>query len=100
MTFTKKLIKQVKLNQGLKSDYSVAKLIDVTPQKMSDWNSERTEANAESTVKLLAAANMSGKDALKMMQEGSAQVALLIVTGLGCAIYIWRFLVSANCILC
>lgn len=47
MNFTNKLIEKAKEKQGLISDYSIAKMLGTSPQKVSDWKRERSEANAE-----------------------------------------------------
>lgn len=72
MSYTKKLIELVKSKQGIVSDYAVAKLIGVTPQKMSDWKKERAEANAESTIKLIVAAGITAENALSIMTKNQA----------------------------
>ena len=100
MTFTRKLIKIVKTKQGLSSDYSIAKLIGVTPQKFSHWVNEKSDADAESTIKLMAAGDVSAREAVRMYEEGSAQIALLAVTAIGCITYILAFLRTPLCILC
>jgi len=72
MTYTNTLIELVKQKQGLTSDYGVAKLLNVTPQKMSDWRRGRVEANAESTLKLVVAAGLTAEDALSIVTERPA----------------------------
>lgn len=69
MNFTYKLIEIVKIKQGLNSDYGVAKLIGVSPQMLSNWKNEKSEASAENTLKLVAAAEISAIDALSIMTK-------------------------------
>jgi plasmid maintenance system antidote protein VapI len=72
MNFTYRLIEKVKHKQGLISDYAVAKLIGVKPQKISNWKAGQSEGNAEYTLRLLAAAGMSVEDALSEMTKHPA----------------------------
>jgi dihydroxyacetone kinase DhaKLM complex PTS-EIIA-like component DhaM len=102
MNFTNELIEKAKVKQGLISDYSIAKMLGTSPQKVSDWKRERSEANAEYTLKLLAAAEMSVKDALEIMnkQQGSAQLSLIFVTALASTLALASFFKPLHCILC
>ena len=44
MNFTGKLIEKVKVKQGILSDYGVAKIAKVSPQMLSNWKNEKSEA--------------------------------------------------------
>ena len=71
MTFTKELIQIVKSKQNIISDYAVAKLIGVTPQKLSHWVNEKSNADAESTIKLMVAGEVTASDALAIVTKKS-----------------------------
>lgn len=73
MNFTGKLIEKVKIKQGFNSDYAVAKITNVSPQMLSNWKNEKSEANAEYTLRLLAAAGMTVEDALSEMTKHPAK---------------------------
>lgn len=102
MNFTNKLIEKAKEKQGLISDYSIAKMLGTSPQKVSDWKRERSEANAEYTLKLIAAAEISVKDALEIMkkQNGYSSLSLIFVTALSSTLALASFLIPLHCILC
>jgi len=72
MSNTYRLIELVKKETGIESDYGIAKLINVTSQKLSNWKTGQSEANAINTLKLMKAANISIDDALKLMTENTA----------------------------
>lgn len=72
MNYTKKLIELVKKKQGLTSDYGVAKLIQVTPQMVHDWQKEKAGANTVNALKLIVAAGVSAEDALSIVTEHPA----------------------------
>lgn len=69
MNFTYKLVQKVKEKHNLNSDYAVAKLCNLTTQNMSDWKRGVSEANAEKTLRLMAAAEISAVDALLIMTQ-------------------------------
>ena len=78
MNFTTELIEIVKLKQGLISDYAVAKLINVSPQMLSNWKHEKSEASAENAIKLMAAGEVSASDALAIMTKKSTSAGAVL----------------------
>lgn len=71
MNFTTELIEIVKIKQGLVSDYAVAKMINVSPQMLSNWKNGKSEANAENAIKLMAAGEVTANDALAIVTKKS-----------------------------
>ncbi|HEY0563829.1 MAG TPA: hypothetical protein VGD04_10910 [Methylophilus sp.] len=82
MTMTYEFIQIAKAKNKLTSDYAVAKLLGVTPQKLSNWKKGESEANSTHTLKILQLAGISVDDALRRIEGGFASVSLLTVTGI------------------
>ena len=102
MNFTGKLIEKVKVKQGILSDYGVAKIAKVSPQMLSNWKNEKSEANAEYTLRLLEAADISVKEALAIMkkQSGKATLSLTLMTATSSIALLALINNTAHCILC
>lgn len=85
MTFTNELVKLVKSRHGLTSDYAVAKLCGLSSQNLSDWKREKSEASTENAIKLMAAGEITAKDALAIVTKKSTSAGgVLSKTALLC----------------
>jgi predicted transcriptional regulator len=69
MNTTYKLVELAKEKTGIESDYGVAKMLGVTRAMVSNWKTEKAEANVTNTLKLLKAAGLNIDDALKIISE-------------------------------
>lgn len=69
MNATYKLVEMVKVKTGIESDYGIAKAYGFTKAMVSNWKTERAEASAVNTLKLMQAAGLSIDDALKLMTQ-------------------------------
>ena len=73
MNFTYKMIEIAKKNAGINSDYGFAKLIMVSPQMLSNWKNEKSEASAEYIIRIMAVGEIKPIDALSIMTERRAK---------------------------
>lgn len=69
MNTTYKLVELAKQNTGIESDYGIAKLIGATRAMVSNWKTDKAEAGAINTLRLMKAAGLSVDDALNLMTE-------------------------------
>ncbi len=69
MNSTYKLVELAKEKTGIESDYGIAKLLGVTRAMVSNWKTEKAEANVTNTLKLIKEAGLSIDDALKIMSK-------------------------------
>jgi len=88
MNNTYKLVELAKAKTGIDSDYGIAKLIGVTRAMVSNWKTEKAEANVTNTLKLIKEAGLSVDDALKIMSKEAQTVNATESTA------------NDNCILC
>ena len=72
MNKTYELVKKVKENTGIDSDYGISELIEVERQMISSWKRDKSEASAINTLKLIKAAGISIDDALSIMTKRPA----------------------------
>lgn len=68
MTYTAKLIERVKENQGIESNYGVAKLVGVRPSQITQWIN-KNEANGYYTLKLCELAGLDIAMSLKIVTK-------------------------------
>lgn len=100
MTFTWKLVEKAKKKQGISSDYAIAKLMNVTPQKISNWKTEQSEANATNTLLLVKLAGIDIDEAIKLSQRGNAKLSLIFMTAIGSIALLTPIVNTLLCILC
>lgn len=72
MQTTKELIACAKLAQGVSSDYGLAKLLEVTPQAIQNWNNGRSQPDDEVGARL---AELAGQNPGAVVAELHAQRA-------------------------
>lgn len=116
MSYTIDLIVKIKKERGI-SSYRLSKILGVTPQKVSNWETGQSEASARFLLKLMILSNTDPKKALweielahmgtqgagesmERLERGNARVSLLIVTALLCNPITMRGLSALHCILC
>lgn len=69
MTKTYAFIEIAKRKNNITSDYAIARLLNVTPQKLSNWKKGESEANAMHTLKILQLAGISIEEAIQKFDE-------------------------------
>jgi len=94
------LLEKAKENQGIKSNYELAKKLDISQELISRWKTGKSKPNGEHSLILADMANVTPKEALRMLQAGYTRMPLIFVTALLSILAITPFLTTANCILC
>lgn len=79
MTNTYKLVELVREKHKLVSDYAVCKLVGISMQNISDWKRGISTGNAEKTLRLIIAAEISAEEALSIMTKSPANTSGALV---------------------
>ncbi len=112
MNKTYQLVELAKSNLKLSSDYAIANMLKVHRQMVSNWKSEKSEANALTTMKLAKAAGLTIEEAIEILEEkqpvqkrlfaqaGFTSLSLIFVTLITSSLALALFNTSTHCILC
>jgi transcriptional regulator with XRE-family HTH domain len=74
------LLEKAKEKSGL-SYYGIAKEIGASKELVSKWKLNKGKPNGEHTLALAILADVSTRDALKLLQSGYSTLSLMLVTG-------------------
>lgn len=80
------LLEIARAKQGNVSYYEIAKRLKVSDQLVRKWKDNKSQPNGINALKLADMADVTPKEALKLMQSGYSNVSHLIVTGLFAAL--------------
>ena len=95
-----KLLEMAKERTGLTSNNQVAIAMNVKPELVSTWNTNKSHPNGLNTLILADMARLSPKEAIKLLQNGYSTVSLLIVTSITSIALLASISMRAICILC
>lgn len=94
------LLEKAKSVQGIKSNYELANRLGISNELISKWKLGKSKPNGEHSLILADMANVTPKEALKLLQGGFASVSLLAVTAIASTLAIGTSAVRIVCILC
>ena len=95
-----KLLEMAKEKSGLKSNYQLANAIGTSHELVSKWHLNKSLPNGINTLILADMAEVSPKEALKLLQQGFSTVSLLILTSIASIALLASMLIRTICILC
>lgn len=76
------LLELARAKQGNVSYYEMAKRLNVSDQLVRKWKENKSQPNGINALKLADMAEVSPKEAIKLMQDGFGSMSFLIVTAL------------------
>lgn len=95
-----KLVEAAKEKTGISTDNGIATKLGIDRGNIYNWKIGRSAPNGEQTLMLADMANVTPKEALRIMQSGYSSLSILIMTALTSTLGIASLIELKDCILC